>query len=200
MYEDNNYLAHYGVKGMKWGVRKKYPDKLDINKSDSSVTKRVKKDYNSMDDQSFKSKYKASKKTYAKRVEKYGDPYMNSPLAKTGKRLENLNNKRLRNSNKALQKEIDSFKGYENGIRDKKGKLVLSKDDVNSITKSLKDQQTKNKKQIKETYDKTRERIVKEISDYEKKTGKQFSDKFFENYDDIEMWDLYSPDELNFWD
>lgn len=47
------------------------------NKSDSSVTKRVKQDYRTMDDKQFYNKYYASKNTYAKRVSrsKTGDPY-----------------------------------------------------------------------------------------------------------------------------
>ena len=81
-----NELYHYGVLGMKWGVRRT-PDQLGYHKSDSSVTKRVKKDYNSMNDQEFLNKYKTSKRQYAKRVEKYGDPYMNGPMAKMGKKL-----------------------------------------------------------------------------------------------------------------
>ena len=81
-----NELYHYGVLGMKWGVRRT-PDQLGYRKSDSSVTKRVKKDYNSMNDQEFLNKYQTSKRRYAKRVEKYGDPYMNAPMAKMGKKL-----------------------------------------------------------------------------------------------------------------
>ena len=86
-------LTHSGVKGMKWGVRKdrssksSAPAKLAIKDSHSSVTKRVIKDYNQMDDKQFKSKYSVSKSVYAKRVEKHGDPFMNSPLAKVGKKL-----------------------------------------------------------------------------------------------------------------
>lgn len=56
------------------------------NDSDSAVTKRTKKDYNELSDEEFRRKYQTSKSTYAKRVEKYGDPYMNSPLAKYGKK------------------------------------------------------------------------------------------------------------------
>lgn len=53
--------------------------------SDCSVTKKVKNDYDSMTDDEFFKKYKTTKKVYAKRVKRYGDPYMNSPLAKFGK-------------------------------------------------------------------------------------------------------------------
>ena len=77
-------IAHYGIMGMKWGVRK---EKLTPNKSDSRTTKRVKADYNNLSDSGFQKKYKVSKDRYSKRVEKYGDPYMNSPLAKIGKKL-----------------------------------------------------------------------------------------------------------------
>lgn len=65
----------------------KVPKTLKISKSDSAVTKRVKSDYNKLSEGDFKRKYAGSKNTYAKRVEKYGDPYMNSPLAKAGKKI-----------------------------------------------------------------------------------------------------------------
>ena len=48
---------------------------MEIGAKDSAVTKRVKNDFNSMNDQEFMNKYKTSKKTYQKRVKKYGDPY-----------------------------------------------------------------------------------------------------------------------------
>lgn len=48
---------------------------MESNSSDSAVTKRVKNDFNTLNDQEFMSKYKTSKKTYYKRVKKYGDPY-----------------------------------------------------------------------------------------------------------------------------
>lgn len=117
-----NELYHFGVKGMKWGVRKKQylptsgvkgglyakpkkpvgaadgdelyakpkkplgarsssvnkksiPSHLKISEGDSLTTKKVKNDYNKMTDQEFMNKYSTSKKTYAKRVEKHGDPY-----------------------------------------------------------------------------------------------------------------------------
>lgn len=63
------------------------PTKLDILSTDSIVTKRVKLDYNTLTDIGFFRKYSSSKRTYFKRVLKYKDPYMNSPLAKIGKLL-----------------------------------------------------------------------------------------------------------------
>ena len=83
--------------------------KMAINDTDSSVTKRVKNDYNNLSEEEFFRKYSTTKKRYAKRVKKYGDPYMNSPLAKLGKRLE-AKNKVINNSNKIkeIDKEIDA--------------------------------------------------------------------------------------------
>ena len=154
----NNELIHYGIPGMKWGVRRT-PSQLGYNKGDSSVTKRVKKDYNSMSDQEFKNKYRTSKKTYAKRVTKYGDPYMNSPLAKAGKKIadrdrakaESKLNKLGRKTDKklsAIQKDIDSFKGHENGIYAKNGKMLLSKADVQQSVKGLSDLKAKHAKKV----------------------------------------------------
>lgn len=98
-----NELYHHGVKGMKWGVRRT-PEQLGYDKNDSSVTKRVKKDYNSMSDQDFMNKYSVSKKTYAKRVDVYGDPYTNSPAAKLrAKSVRNDANKNV--STKQLRQE-----------------------------------------------------------------------------------------------
>lgn len=74
MIVDQEYLEHFGVAGMKWGVRKA-PEKLSINKTDTDVTKNVKKDYNTTTNKEFRKKYVGTKRAYAKRVEKYGDPY-----------------------------------------------------------------------------------------------------------------------------
>ena len=63
------------------------PSKLDALCTDSKITKRVKIDYNTLTDCQFLRKYSVSKPVYAKRVLKYGDPYMNAPLAKIGKIL-----------------------------------------------------------------------------------------------------------------
>lgn len=60
---------------------------LEKTNSMSMVTKKVIDDFNSMDNAQFLRKYFCHKMTYAKRVAKYGDPYMRSPLAKIGKFL-----------------------------------------------------------------------------------------------------------------
>ena len=62
---------------------------MKLEKLDSmcEITKRVIDDFNSMTNKMFMAKYQCSKTTYYKRVMKYGDPYMNAPLAKIGKFL-----------------------------------------------------------------------------------------------------------------
>ncbi len=74
MIVDQEYLEHFGVAGMKWGVRKA-PEKLSINKTDTDVTKNVKKDYNTTTNKEFRKKYASTKKMYARRVKKHPDPY-----------------------------------------------------------------------------------------------------------------------------
>lgn len=108
---NQNELYHHGIKGQRWGVRR-IPEQLGYNKKDSSVTKRVKKDYNTMSDKEFMKKYQTTKKTYAKRVAKYGDPYTNSPLAKMGKKLKDKN----RNDTKQTKK-ITSKEKYEEQLK-----------------------------------------------------------------------------------
>ena len=89
MNEVDIFLAHHGVKGMKWGVRKnRAPATLKTASNVSRQTKKVVADYNRMDDRQFKKTYNVSKTRYAKRVQKYVDPYMNSPMAKIGKFME----------------------------------------------------------------------------------------------------------------
>lgn len=61
------------------------PKTLIISASDSEVTKGVKYLYNILNEQEFMNQFSCSKRTYAKRVAKYGDPYMKAPLAKFSK-------------------------------------------------------------------------------------------------------------------
>ena len=78
-------------RAVKAKFSKKAPD-IKTNKSDSSVTKRVKQDYQNMDDDQFRNKYYTSKKTYAKRVNrsKTGDPYRDRINSKSYKALRKI--------------------------------------------------------------------------------------------------------------
>lgn len=122
-------LYHHGIKGQRWGVRrfqnedgsltsrgKKHNSKLSISNKDSSVTKRVKNDYNNMDETQFRNKYQVSKKKYAKRVEKYGDPYMNAPLAKIGKKLAKKEKEKLAKKEKFIKKTDETINLYGKNV------------------------------------------------------------------------------------
>ena len=61
-----------------------------MEKGLSEVTKKAIKDLSKLTDQQFMNRYSITKSRYTKRLIKYGDPYMKSPLAKLGKFLKRL--------------------------------------------------------------------------------------------------------------
>lgn len=60
---------------------------LEYSKDICAVTRKAIDAYNTLSDQEFMDRYQCSRYVYAKRVARYGDPYMKSPLAKIGKWL-----------------------------------------------------------------------------------------------------------------
>lgn len=63
---------------------------MNADPKDTSVTKKVKNDYNNLNEREFFAKYKATKRDYRKRVEKHGDPYRWRKNTKTYKALSRM--------------------------------------------------------------------------------------------------------------
>lgn len=137
----NEALCHHGIKGMRWGVRrfqnedgsltsagkKRYqPERLTAPANASAVTKRVIGDYNRMSEQEFRNTYSVSKKTYANRVEKKGDPYANNRWVDANKNFEAHRNKKA--ETKKIRKELKEQDGhvllYGSAMYDRAAKYV----------------------------------------------------------------------------
>lgn len=65
----------------------KHPAFLEYPKGICKVTRKVIDAYNTLSEHEFMIRYQCSKSVYAKRVKRYGDPYMKAPLARFGKFL-----------------------------------------------------------------------------------------------------------------
>lgn len=125
-----DYLEHYGVLGMKWGVRK---DKYD-SKNDLAVTKRAKEDLEKLSDQEFMNKYSVSKATYRKRVTKYGDPARNSPLARAGRRLGGKGNPKKGSHPEKLKKQKQTL--IEKKIAKTESEIKMWQDSLDDLVKN----------------------------------------------------------------
>ncbi len=111
---NSNYLEHHGILGMHWGKRNGPPYPLDA--ADHSQSEK-------------KAGYKKS--LGGGRNESLYDRKRAKVTAKYDKKISRV------------QKDIDSFKPIENGLKDKKGREILSKKDVEESVKGLKNLQDK---------------------------------------------------------
>lgn len=64
-----------------------YPAFLEYPKGICAVTRKAIDAYNTLSEQEFMNRFSCHKCVYAKRVARYGDPYMKAPLARLGKIL-----------------------------------------------------------------------------------------------------------------
>ena len=165
MNEVDDFLAHYGVKGMKWGVRKnRAPATLTTASNVSRQTKKAVADYNRMDDRQFKKTYSVSKTRYAKRVQKYVDPYMNSPLAKLGKFMEAEAGRNAQRYTKSTLAKNGSTK--VSSLKKPEDKLTTASNVSSQTKKAVADYNRMNDQQFKNKYSVSKKQYAKRVQKY----------------------------------
>lgn len=110
---------------MRWGVRKA-PARLTTNRTDTKVTKEAKKDYNNSTNKEFRRKYATSKSTYAKRVEKHGDPYKHRKDQSNGKVTDAKAREELSKIARSRKEDKRNIKKVEEYLKTPEGKTQLS--------------------------------------------------------------------------
>lgn len=128
-------LAHYGVPGMKWGVRKRTYGSVNPKLAKNKQTKKVANDYHSLSNSDFRNKYKTSRHKFKKRyIKSEGDTY--SMGLKKAKRVKNLT------GNKVVAKMYDINEKYYT----KTGNKVLADANRRAKENALKTIEEKKKK------------------------------------------------------
>lgn len=154
-------LYHHGIKGQKWGVRR-------YQNSDGSLTAAGRERYDSLSDRQ-KKKYDKFEKSINRQIEKSkqrDEKFSQARQKRLNKATEKLDKKIDR-----LKKDVHSFDPIKNGLKDDKGRELLSKEDVRNSVNAL-----KNKIAKIEQKRKTKVRDAKDYSRYLAKGEKQYND------------------------
>ena len=143
---DNAYgLMHYGVKGMKWGVRKNRATQAQPTtkrqRAITRATRGIDKDI-----QSFKPYAKTGMRAKNGRLE-----VSSAEVKATIEALEKLKDKKISKINawfdkrvNASNRDIQSFKQYvETGMRTKNGNVLVTREEVSAIIAALEDERNK---------------------------------------------------------
>ena len=171
-------LYHYGVKGMKWGIRRR-------QKIQSKASRQL----------------KTRSRNANQRVKMASDALNSNDPEYIKSSVHPKDSKDLKTAKKALKAEMEYWTGVGERAVSKQKQLMS----MNINTMSTKEYKQRvngllTDKQSKAERRKANEkRIMDEIYEHDKKVGGDFAKKFLETYDDIELWDLYSPEELKTW-
>lgn len=175
----SDYLIHHGIKGQKWGVRR-------FQNEDGSVTP------------AGAERYYSGKKKYDKQIrkaEKFESKVMTA-RAKNRSKMESKFDKKITK----YQKKIDSYDPIKEGLKDKKGRDILTKDDVqksiDAIQKKL-DDVTNRRKEAVTDWDDATDSIQKGFDKY-KQTIKNYTDAIkMEDLDDTYGYSREYSDAVN---
>lgn len=189
---NSEYLKHHGILGQKWGRKMGPPYPLDAG--DHSATEKKEGYKKSLGGGRNESMYDRHEKKQ-QRIEKKYD----KKIAKNEKSRSEIMSAREKNRGKiekkydkkisSYQKDIDSFDQIKDGVKDKKGRDILTKQDVNDIVSGLKAKQDalKAKKDAKiDDFDKGTEyltagydKYTQVLDSYKNVKMSQVSDKAF---------------------